>query len=205
VGEDAVVNQTTAWARRGLVVVLTIVLAGSAVPAEAAAKRDVPPRDQWIADVRAAMQGSRAYVRDRVAEAQATEDAGGEPPRLAINFDIDNTVIATYYDGGGAIPFMRRFARFADEQGVSLVFNTGRVRTMRAETLAQLRKAGYPVTGLCLRRKGEQLATGKQRCRQRFVDRGFTIIANIGNRDTDFEGGNYDRAFRLPDYDGVLG
>ena len=165
----------------------------------------MPPRDGWLADVRAAMEGSRAYVRERVAEWQAAEDAGEDPRPLAINFDIDNTVIATYYDGGGRIPFMYRFARFADEQGVALVFNTGRARTMRQETRRQLRRAGYPVAGLCLRRQGERLAVGKQRCRQRFVDRGFRIIANIGNKDTDFEGGNYDRAFKLPNYGGELG
>jgi predicted secreted acid phosphatase len=199
------VNQTSAWARRGLVAALTVVLVGSALPTQAAPKKDAPSRDQWLADVRTAMDGSRAYVKDRIADAQAIEDAGEEPPRLAINLDIDNTVIATYYDGGGPIPFMRRFAHFADDHGVALLFNTGRTGALRASTLEQLRKAGYPVTGLCLRRKGEQLAHGKQRCRQRFVDRGFAIIANIGNRSTDFEGANYDRAFRLPDYDGALG
>ena len=194
------------WTRaRALVSVVAALVLGAVAPAPGVAAKDVPPREQWLADVREAMAGSRAYVRERVAEAQAAEDAGEEPPRLAINFDIDNTVLATYYDGGGRIPFMYRFAKFADEQGVALLFNTGRARPMRAYTLNQLRKAGYPVAALCLRFKGERLPVGKQRCRQRFVDRGFTIIANIGNKDTDFEGGNYDRAFRLPNYGGELG
>jgi hypothetical protein len=32
------------------------------------------------------------------------------------------------------------------------------------------------------------------------VDEGYTIVANVGNRSTDFLGGSYQRAFRLPDY-----
>ena len=32
-----------------------------------------------------------------------------------VNVDIDNTVIATYYDGGGAIPKMLKFARLLDK------------------------------------------------------------------------------------------
>ena len=34
---------------------------------------------------------------------------------------------------------------------------------------------------------------------------GFTIIANIGNRTTDFYGNNYEKAYRLPNYGNRLG
>ena len=37
------------------------------------------------------------------------------------------------------------------------------------------------------------------------MNNGFTIIANIGNRSTDFVGGNYERAYRLPNYGNRLG
>lgn len=158
--------------------------------------RDVPTRDEWLADVKAAMQGSRAYVRERAASGDKM---------LAINFDIDNTVIATYYDGGGAIPQMLRFSNLLKRKGVAMLFNTGRSADQRERTLDELRDAGYPVAKLCLRKAGEALAHGKQRCRSKFVKRGYTLIANIGNRDTDFEGGGYERAYRLPNYDGELG
>jgi predicted secreted acid phosphatase len=161
------------------------------------AMRTVPSREQWLTDVRQAMKGARGYVRERVASKGADET-------LAINFDIDNTVLATYYDGGGAIPSMLRFSRFLRRQHVDLVFNTGRGAALRARTLAQLTRAGFPVAELCLRAKGEALATGKQRCRDEFMDEGYTLIANVGNNDTDFVGDGYERAYRLPNY-GVLG
>jgi hypothetical protein len=55
-----------------------------------------------------------------------------------------------------------------------------------------------------MRRVGEATVPGKERCRRQFVDKGYTLIANIGNNDTDFVGGDYERAFRLPSYDGEL-
>jgi hypothetical protein len=60
------------------------------------------------------------------------------------------------------------------------------------------------VAEVCLRRKGERLAAGKQRCRDGFAAEGYTLIANVGNNDTDFEGDGYERAYRLPNY-GVMG
>jgi predicted secreted acid phosphatase len=171
--------------------------AHAATPGAYVAKGKVPTRAQWLADVKAAMHGSRGYVRQRVA-------ARGPDERLAVNFDIDNTVIATYYDGGGAIPLMRRFARLLDRLDVALVFNSGRISTQQARTVRQLKRAGFTVAEVCLRNKGETLPVGKQRCRDHFADEGYTLIANVGNNTTDFVGDGYERAFRLPNY-GVLG
>jgi hypothetical protein len=72
-------------------------------------------------------------------------------------------------------------------------------------TLAELRAAGYPIDGLCMRGPGDTgPAVVKQRCRQEFTKAGYTITANIGNRPTDLEGGNYEEGFKLPDYGGSL-
>jgi predicted secreted acid phosphatase len=169
-----------------------------AIEGQHAAKRTVPTRAQWLADVKAAMQGSRPYVRERVAA--TTQD-----DKLAVNFDIDNSVIATYYDGGGAIPKMLKFARLLDKLGVALVFNSGRLANQQQRTVKQLTRTGFPVAGVCLRNKGETLPVGKQRCRDRFIAEGYTLIANVGNNPTDFEGDGYERAFVLPNYGGVLG
>lgn len=194
-----------------LALVLALTLGGSATAAPTASasgpapsvapdarKRDVPTREQWIADVRAVMAGSHADVRARIAAAEPGE-------KLGVNFDIDNTVIATYYDGGGAIPKMLRFTRFLQRKGVAVFFNTGRDASQRKRTLAQLKRTGFPVTGLCLRPQGKTLPYGKQRCRDSFIAQGYTLIANVGNNDTDFVGDGYEKAYVLPNYDGVLG
>ncbi len=193
----------------GLLLALVVAIGPAAVAVEASAsapgvdgpaaeKRKVPTRVQWLADVKAAMDGSRPYVRERVAARTPDE-------KLAVNFDIDNTVIATYYDGGGPIPKMLKFARLLDKLGVAMVFNSGRRADQQQRTVRQLTRAGFPVAGVCLRNKGETLPVGKQRCRDRFIEQGYTLIANVGNNPTDFEGDGYERAFVLPNYAGVLG
>ncbi len=170
------------------VMVMSVLIA----PSEAAA----PSKKRWLKDTRTAMYGSRAFINSRLTQ-------GGT--KLAVNFDIDNTSLATYYRRGKAVPVVLRFAKYANKQGVAILFNTGRTENNLTQPLAWLRKAGYPVSGICARHSGEGLVAGKQRCRQQYVDAGYTLIANIGNRSTDFEGGNYERAFRLPSYGKTLG
>ena len=104
-----------------------------------------------------------------------------------------------------AIPKMLKFARLLDKLGVALVFNTGRLANQLDRTVRQLTRAGFTVADVCLRNKGETLPVGKQRCRDRFIADGYTLIANVGNNDTDFAGDGYERAFELPNYRGVLG
>lgn len=161
------------------------------------AQAQVPSKREWTTDVVAAMTGSHRYLDQRL-------QRGGA--RLAINFDIDNTTLASHYDRGAPVDRVLRFARYARSHGVRLLFNTARLRgdgrMLRARR--QLERAGYRVAGLCGRRSGEGLVQSKVRCRRHFVDRGYTLIANVGNRDTDFKGGYYERAYRLPNYNNRL-
>lgn len=184
----------------GVLVVLVLALGAAQPVGAAAAKRDVPTREQWIKDVKTAMRGSTPALRARVADAGVDE-------QLAINFDIDNSTISTYYDGedAAAIKRVKRYADLATSLGVGLVFNTGRIKTQRARTIAQLTDAGYPVAMLCMRKKGETIPHGKQRCRDRFAEEGWTLVANVGNNPTDFVGDGYEVAYQLPNYDGELG
>lgn len=158
----------------------------------------LPSQERWASDVNRAMAGSRVYVRQRVAQ-------GGT--RLAVNLDIDNTSLASHYAYGEPVSVVLRFADYAESQGVTLLFNTGRVRGngALAAVARDLRRAGYSVTEICGRSSSSVgLADGKQSCRRHFVDEGYTIIANVGNRRTDFIGADYERAFRLPSYGNQL-
>ncbi|WP_435056534.1 HAD family acid phosphatase [Streptomyces noursei] len=70
----------------------------------------------------------------------------------------------------------------------------------------ELTSAGYTVDGLCLKPNGDSpgKAQVKLGCRKQYEAQGYTLIANVGNRSTDFEGGHYEKGFKLPDYDGQL-
>lgn len=110
-------------------------------PAEAA----MPSKKRWVSDTYKEMLGSRAYVGDRVAK-------GGS--KLAINLDIDNTALATFYDAGTPVAATLRLARHADAKGVSILFNTGRRQGRLTPIVGALRRAGYPIDGLCSRKRG---------------------------------------------------
>jgi hypothetical protein len=173
-----------------LFLLLSLAVGSSVGPATAgdpdnnrADDRRAPSREQWLKDVNKVMKGSGAYLRARA----ESGDTG-----LAINLDIDNSSVATYYD-------------VAQGLGVALVFNTGRLKDHRGRTLTQLADAGYDVVELCMRRKGETIPHGKQRCRDRFIANGYTLVANVGNNPTDFTGDGYEKAYRLPNYGGALG
>jgi hypothetical protein len=170
-------------------------VAASNVPAQAAAK--LPSEKQWRHDVARVMKGSHAYIDRRTA---------GHHPRLAINLDIDNSSLASHYRRGTAVPAVLSFARYAHRHGVALLFNTARAGAPLRHARAELSKAGYPVKRVCGRKtRQEPTAHGKQRCRARFIAAGYTIIANVGNRGTDFVGPrNYGRAYKLPDYHNQL-
>ena len=161
-------------------------------PAEAA----VPSKQRWLAETRSAMYGSRSWINTAVAR-------GGT--RLAVNLDIDNTSLATYYARRRPVPVVLRFAKFARKKGVAVFFNTGRRQGRLRPIIKALRKAGYPIDGVCGRRVDERLVVGKQRCRRKLTARGYSIVANVGNRSTDFDGGDYERAFKLPDYGNQIG
>src|SRR5262245_46493396 len=187
------------WSRLGTVIlqvcafVLAVALqAASAAPAPAADK--LPSEKQWRHDVAQVMKGSHRYI-DRVT-------AGNHKKKLAINLDIDNSSRASHYRPGTATPAVHSFAIYAHKHGVALLFNTARVGAPLRQARKELTKAGYPVTQVCGRKsRQEPTPHGKQRCRARFINEGYRIIANVGNRVTDFTGTkNYGRAYRLPNY-----
>ena len=61
----------------------------------------MPSKEQWLHDTVVALSGARPYVADRAAR-------GGR--KLALNLDIDNTSLQTYYDTGKAVPATLRLA-----------------------------------------------------------------------------------------------
>lgn len=162
-----------------------------ATPAQAV----VPTQDQWSADVDTVMAGSQQWLDERVAQGGGT---------LALNLDIDNSSLSTYYARNQPIQPVLDLALHAQAAGVRVVFNTGRHRPGVRRAVGILQQAGYPVDGICGRRHRESLRHSKQRCRRHFVAEGLTIIGNVGNNRTDFVGRNYERAFRLPNYGGLL-
>ncbi|MFJ6633247.1 HAD family acid phosphatase [Streptomyces sp. NPDC091376] len=158
----------------------------------------------WQRDVSAVVATARPYIEQR------TADASGK--RLAMVLDIDNTSLETdfHYFWEYPTPAVKQvldLARYADSRGVDIFFVTARPGIIESLTSYNLHKAGYPVDGLYVRSIPdlfEEVSAYKTGKRAEIEAKGYTIIANVGNRSSDLVGGHAERTFKLPDYDGKL-
>ncbi|MEU7555955.1 HAD family acid phosphatase [Streptomyces sp. NPDC044571] len=159
----------------------------------------------WRRDVAAVIDTARPYVEQRIARSPA-----GEKP--AIVLDIDNSSLETDFHWfwtfpTPAIPEVRELTRYADAHGVAVFFVTARPGIVYSVTEHNLKAVGYPVSGLYVRDLPDlfsAVSTYKTAKRAEIEARGYTVIANIGNNQSDLVGGHAERTFKLPDYDGKL-
>ncbi|MFD5988544.1 HAD family acid phosphatase [Streptomyces cyaneofuscatus] len=157
----------------------------------------------WKRDVAAVVAEARPWIQAR------SEKAGTE--KQAIVLDIDNTSLETYFhpfwqQPTPAIAEVLDLVRYADSRGVDIFFVTARPGIVESLTRWNLRTTGYPVDGLYVTDFGDlfQIAAYKAEKRAVIEAKGYRIIANIGNNDSDFAGGHAERGFKLPDYGGKL-
>ncbi|MGY4983320.1 HAD family acid phosphatase [Streptomyces sp. 900105755] len=197
---------TGTWTRRISVTAVSVAaLAGLAAPAQAATESSSTTVDYatWQQDCQSVMDQALPYLKQRIAAAEPGE-------KQAIVFDIDNTTLET--DFGFSFPQPANkpvldVAKYAQEHGVSLFFVTARPGIIYLPTEYNLEHDGYQVSGLYVRGfldLFKDVAAYKTAQRVDIENKGYDIIANIGNSATDLSGGHADKTFKLPDYNGQL-
>ncbi|MCX4594209.1 hydrolase [Streptomyces sp. NBC_01340] len=188
----------------------TVTAAGTAAaaPAQTAVTATVTtaPVDYatWQNDVKAVIDQARPYVEQR------TANAAGQ--KLALIFDIDNTTLETDFHPWYELPTPAvkpslDLARYARSRGVDIFFISARPGIISSLTQWNLTTVGYPVSGLYTRDLPDlfdEVSAYKTSKRAEIESLGYTIIANVGNNDSDLVGGHAERTFKLPDYDGQL-
>jgi predicted secreted acid phosphatase len=193
------------WARRTATVAVTAAaLAAVSVPAEAAtATGTAVDHATWQTDCQTVMNQALPYLKQRIAATKPGE-------KQAIVFDIDNTTLETDFGFSWPQPANKpvlTVAKYAQEHGVSLFFVTARPGIIYWPTEYNLEHDGYDVDGLYVRGLFDlfkDVADYKTAQRTAIENKGYTIIANIGNSATDLSGGHAEKTFKLPDYDGQL-
>ncbi|MEU3339256.1 HAD family acid phosphatase [Streptomyces sp. NPDC002144] len=192
------------WARRTAVIAVSAsALVALGAPANAATSTAKVDYATWQKDCQTVMDQALPYIQQRVAAA-----ASGE--KQAIVFDIDNTTLETDFGFSYPQPANRpvlNVAKYAQEHGVSLFFVTARPGIISVPTEYNLEYDGYEVSGLYVRGFFDlfkDVAAYKTAQRVDIENKGYDIIANIGNSATDLSGGHADKTFKLPDYDGQL-
>ncbi|MDQ0582606.1 HAD family acid phosphatase [Streptomyces rishiriensis] len=207
------------WTRRiAMTAVATAAVTAMAVPAgaqaatatgtsittaaAAAAAEDVDYAT-WQQDCQAVMDQALPTLKQRIAATRPGE-------KQAIVLDIDNTTLETDFGFSYPQPANKPVldvARYAQEHGVSLFFVTARPGIIAGVTDYNLKNVGYTVSGLYVRGfldLFKDVAAYKTAQRVAIENKGYTIIANIGNSATDLSGGHAETTYKLPDYDGQL-
>jgi predicted secreted acid phosphatase len=157
----------------------------------------------WIADVTVVTNQAQAYLTTALASVPS-----GEKP--AIVLDIDNTALASYFYSTYPVPAtppVLALAQYAAAHGAKIFFVTGRPDLIDEITENNLTSVGYQVDGLYSRnfiQLFESLQTFKTAARAQIEADGYTIVANIGNSQSDLDGGYALATFKLPDYNGLL-
>jgi predicted secreted acid phosphatase len=178
--------------------------------------REFRESGDWNRAIVRQVKKAKAYLKQRTGARNA-------PKKPALVLDIDETSLDNYpcfdreggipYDGGvnaacvtaydaPAIKPVRSLFRLARELKVAVFFVTGRPEQIRAGSLRNLRSAGY--TGkyeLHMRPadyERESAVPAKRASRRAIQRRGFRILANVGDQQSDLKGGFSERTYKLP-------
>jgi HAD superfamily, subfamily IIIB (Acid phosphatase) len=184
----------------GTVLTGLLALPGQAAAAAPRAAATLPPYSTWIADVTAVAGQASAYLHDRL-------PGQGRP---AIVLDIDNTSLESNYHPGladvPAVAPVLQVAQYAAQHGATVFFVTGRIKLEDWINRYNLTQVGYQYADVYETDLGDlfDLQKFKTAARTAIEAKGYTIVANLGNNDSDLAGGHAERTFKLPDYGGQL-
>jgi acid phosphatase len=174
--------------------------------------KDYRSSGRWDADI-------ERVATECIAEARAETAKGG---RAAVVFDIDETLLsnwqfeidndfarnaALFRDWARqaacpAIDPVKRFYTAMHDAGVACFVITGRREPLRDVTVRNLQRQGISGwTGISFRAPddaGRSVIPFKSGERARIEANGFTIVANIGDQDSDLAGGHALHTCKLP-------
>ena len=92
-------------------------------------------------------------------------------------------------------------AQNAHKLGVAVFFITGRPERLRDATVRNLQEQGYEWTELILEPEGASFRSAadfKTPERRKIAESGYTILLNLGDQESDLEGGYAERVLKLP-------
>ncbi len=162
--------------------------------------------------------GAQTYIAQR----SAINEHEAQPQKLAIVLDIDETSLSNYdtmkacdFSGNSkrihrailaanapAIEPMLALYKNALQHHVAVFFVTGREQSEYQATDKNLKAAGYSQwAGLFLRPNNyhqPSIVPFKSQTRASIAQQGYTIIASIGDQESDLVGGYAEKTFKLP-------
>jgi hypothetical protein len=179
----------------------------------ARALRDYHDSGQYDSDLNAVDGAARTYLAQRLSSWPRKSQL-----KPAIVLDIDETSLSNYTGllasgftqvgnvgpavtgTGEAIQQTLNLYKDARAKGVAVFFITGRPPQIASITETNLIQEGYAQGWEGLYTKPTDAGTEdfKSTTRQSIEARGYDIVANVGDQESDLDGGHADRAFKLP-------
>lgn len=166
-----------------------------------------------------AVRGKDKYCRNNPKKKSGKKGSCPPVKKLAIVLDIDETALSNYEelndaDFAGALgailiaigeadspaiaPTLAVYER-ARQMNIAVFFVTGRLPSLQGLTVQNLNAVGYSdPTGFYMKPSGEGTIPFKSGARADIESKGYRIIANIGDQESDLSGGHADRSFKLP-------
>jgi hypothetical protein len=119
---------------------------------------------------------------------------------VASNFAASGTVPTVLAGTGTAIGPTLALYHDARSHNVAVFFVTGRPSALQSITEGNLRSAGYDKSwnGIFLKPGGDGTEAFKSSTRAQLELKGYDIVVNLGDQESDLDGGHADRAFKLP-------
>lgn len=171
---------------------------------------------EYIKEVNAVIEEATRFLKMRLAHPKS------DGKKLAVVFDIDETSLSNYptmlkLDFGGTLEQIRQaekecndpvlaptltLYRFAKANNVAVFFVTGRHADAENATVCNLEKAGYEGwDGLFFKPREywyKPAGIYKTAVRKQLTELGYDIVLNIGDQNSDLEGGYAEKSFKLP-------
>lgn len=173
---------------------------------------------KYMNDIAQIDKQAENYLQQRVNQ----NNQSSHPQKLAIVFDIDETSLSNYpnmskLSFGGTIDMINanlakaidpaiqptlELYRLAEKDKVAVFFITGRGTDLTDATIKNLQKTGYiQWNALYLRPENyhqPSIIPFKSSVRKEIVHQGYNIIIDIGDQQSDLQGGFADKTFKLP-------
>ncbi len=165
------------------------------------------------------IQKGLTYLKQQIAKNNKASD----PKKLAVILDIDETSLSNYPDmkhynfGGSAKDFnnameqahdpaitpTKALYKYAVDHNVTVFFVTGRPELMRKQTTENLRKQGYTKWQKLYMRPNDyaqrSIVPYKSSTRKMIAGKGYDIVLNVGDQESDLKGGFAEKTVKVPD------
>jgi len=172
---------------------------------------------EYETDVSTVMSEAESYLQNRVNE----NNVSANPARLAVVLDIDDTSISHFVANKRndfslselvrvlsketkepVVKPVLNFFNKAVASGTAVFFISSRPDSGRANILTVLRNAGYAGWAeVYLTTENESHLSGREfkTAKRKYIEsQGYKIILNIGDQDSDLDGGYAEKTFKIP-------